>query len=255
MDEARAIDLLRQPLAWPLAKRLARKQRRTARCFGLYDYLYRKDRFFVMQAHDFQPDRISAWVVDRHAFTETYARPIREKRDSELDDKTLDAIQHDVMPQFTLRNIGRYEMAVDIEAGLPWQHQDGIGGEIDNPELAQARHARLPEIEPVQIWSADYMARMRAQLRRLVLEDPWALKYGPEATSVHSGPGRTYVAEGTHPDDLPGADFSPRLIPRPAEWVETPKGEHHVERPYDIVSDARRIDGGKSSDDFSKFEL
>ena len=255
MEEARAIDLIRQPLAWPLAKRLAKKQGRNHKRFKLFDYLYRKDQFFVMVAHEFQPDRISSWVVERNQFTETYARPMREKRDSELDDKTLDAIQHDVMPQFNLRNIGRYEMAVDIEAGLPWERQDGVGGEIDNAELAAARRPQVPEIEPVQIWSANYMGRMRAQIRRLVLEDPWELKYGPEATSVHNGLSRNYIVEGTHPDDMPGADFSPRLIARPREWVETPKGEHHVERPYDIVTDARRIDQGKSGDDFRKFEF
>lgn len=242
VEEARGQHLLGQPLAWPLAKKLGKRQGRYRKRFALFDYLYRKDRFATFAAHDFQPDRISAWVVERSQFQETYARPRREMRDSELDDKTSEALQNDVMPQFNLRNIGRYEMHVDVEGGLQWDKQKGLGGEIDNAELEQARRPQLPAIEPVQIWTSRYVTRLRQQLRRLLIEDPWEMKYGPEATSSHSGNARGFIVDGTHPDDLPGADFSPKLIPRPKEWVATPKGEEGGEaRPYDIVHDALRF--------------
>lgn len=256
MEEARAIDLLHQPLAWPLARRLDRRNRRVQKRFLMFDYLYRKDTFAVMVAHDFQPDRLSGWVTERNNFEQTYARPIREARDSELNDKTADAIAHDTMPQFNLRNIGRYEMAIDLNDPMPWQRQAGIGGEIDNDDLAEARRAQVPPVEPLQIWTVDYVSRLRAQLRRLVVEDPWDLKYGPEATSVHNGLGRNFVVEGTHPDDMPGADFAPKLIARPKEWQATPKGEDAQERPYDIAADAQRLDEGKSGGDMGRrFEL
>ncbi len=237
--EARAHHLLQQPLAWPLAKRVGKRNGRYRKRFALYDYLFRKDHLSVFAAHDFQPDRISAWVVERSQFKETYARPRRDMRDSELDDKTTDALENP-MPQFNLRNIGRYEMHVDVEGGLHWDKLRGIGGEIDNADLDEIRRAKLPEVEPVQIWSANYVARLRAQLRRLVLEDPWDMKYGPEATSTHNGNTRGFIVEGTHPDDQPGADFSPKLIPRPKEWAAAPKGDGATEQPYDIVSDALR---------------
>lgn len=236
--EAQAHHLLKQPLAWPLAKKLGKRNGRWRKRFGLYDYLFRKDGFATFAAHDFQPDRISAWVVERSQFQETYARPRREMRDSELNDTTTDALS-EPMPQFNLRNIGRYEMHVDVEGGLQWDKLRGIGGEINNSDLDEIRRARLPEVEPVQIWSANYVARLRGQLRRLLIEDPWEMKYGPEATSVHNGNTRNFIVEGTHPDDQPGADFSPKLIPRPKEWAAVPKGESS-EQPYDIVHDALR---------------
>ncbi len=256
MEEARALDLIHQPLAWPLAKRLAKHIPKNSKRFAMFDYLYRKDHFAVMVAHTFEPDRLSAWVTERNKFEQTYARPIREARDSELNDKTAESIAHNTMPQFSLRNIGRYEMAVDLADPLPWQRLAGIGGEINNDGLAEARRAEVPPVEPVQIWSVDYVKRMRAQLRRLVLEDPWDLKYGPEATSVHNGLGRNFIVEGTHPDDQPGADFAPKLIARPKEWQATPKGEAAQERPFDIAVDAHRLDEGKSGGDMRRrFEL
>lgn len=237
--EARAHHLLLQPLAWPLAKRLGRRQGRYRKRFAVYDYLFRKDRFSVFAAHDFQPDRISEWVVGRSQFQETYARPRRDMRDSELDDKTTEALENP-MPQFNLRNIGRYEMHVDVEGGLQWDKRRGIGGEIENADLDEIRRAKLPEVEPVQIWTASYVARLRAQLRRLLIEDPWEMKYGPEATSLHNGNVRNFIVDGTHPDDQPGADFAPKLIPRPKDWTTAPKGEAGAEQPYDIVHDALR---------------
>ncbi len=240
VEEARARDLLGQPLAWSLVKHKRVGERMAGR-FVLFDYLYRKDGFFVLVAHDFQPDRLSAWVTERNAFQNTYARPIREARDSELDDKTADAIKTDVMPQFSLRNIGRYEKAVDTEARLPFELTRGIGGETGR-ELDEVRQARWQPVAPIQVWSVDYTRRLRAQLRRLVLEDPWDMKYGPEATSVHSGIGRSYVVEGTHPDDMPGADFAPTLIARPRQWIPPPKGTPMEERPFDIVVDSARMD-------------
>ncbi len=249
--EARAHHLLAQPLAWPMAKRLAQRQGRYRKRFALFDYLYRKDHFATFAAHDFKPDRISAWVVERSQFQETYARPRREMRDSELDDKTSEALQNDVMPQFNLRNIGRYEMHVDVEGGLQWEKRKGLGGEIENADLERARRPQLPAIEPVQIWTSDYVTRLRNQLRRLLIEDPWEMKYGPDATSTHNGNVRNFIVDGTHPDDQPGADFSPKLIPRPKEWVATPKGEEGSEaRPYDIVHDAMRY-----ANESGKFEL
>ncbi|MBM4342464.1 MAG: hypothetical protein FJ100_03690 [Deltaproteobacteria bacterium] len=249
VDEARARDLLAQPLAWPLVKR-RRAGEKWAQRFGLFDYLYRKDGFLIWVAHDFQPDRLSAWVTERNAFQNTYARPIREARDSELDDKTADAIRTDVMPQFNLRNIGRYEKPVDVEARLPFELKRGLGGESGR-ELDEVRAARLQPPAPIQIWSVDYTRRLRAQLRRLVQEDPWDMKYGPEATSVHNGLGRNFVVDGTHPDDQPGADFAPALIARPRNWLAPPPGTPIDERPFDISVDAARMDD-KTGD---KFEL
>ena len=239
-EEARGTDLLPVALAWPLCKRLAKASAKIARRFKLVDYLAHKDTFTCFAAHDFKPDTISAWVTERSKFTETYARPIRVARDSELNDKTADSLAHDVMPQFNLRNIGRYEMAVDVEGGLPWQRQKGVGGDI-HKSLVEVRSAKLQRPEPIQIWTVDYVTRLRAQLRRLVIEDPWEMKYGPEATSVHNGLGRNYIVDGTHPDDQADADFAPTLIARPLNWQATPKGQEREERPFDIAVDAARL--------------
>lgn len=253
MTEAKARDLLAQPLAWPLRRRLERHAGYVARRFVLHDRLRRKERG-VFQVHAFAPDRLSAWVEQRSAFEQTYARPVREARDSELDDRTADAIQNDRVPQFTLRNIGRYEWPTDPDEPLPWQPLPTVGGDPGQP-LREVRNARLPRPEPVQVWSAAFMARSRAQLRRLVLEDPWEAKYGPEATSVHDGLGRTFVVEGTHPDDLPGVEFGPALIARPAVWQGPADGEPPMERPYDPVLQARALADNRDETDSRKFDL
>jgi hypothetical protein len=225
--------LLVVPDAWPLLQQWRARTQFVRRRFVLHDRLAQKGQT-VFVAHSFAPDRLSALVERRSAFDQTYARPIRPLRDSELDDKTLDAVAHDVMPQFNLRNIGRYEWPVDLDDPLPWQTTPTIGAEPGR-ELLEVRTARLPRPQPVQIWTSAYMARLRAQLRRLVVEDPWEAKYGPEATSVHDGPGRKYIVAGTHADDLPGADFGPDLIGRPAQWLAPTDGQPRMERPYDPV--------------------
>lgn len=224
-DEARARDLLQVPFAWPLGRRVRRRQRFSLRKTRLVDKLSVKDHFAFFEAHDFQPDRISAWVVSRNAFEQTYARPIKVKSDLDLPDGLHDRIHNDVMPQFTLRNIGRYEMAVDVEGGLPLKRTPGVVAQDYGKEIDEVRNARIPEPEMAQVWTVDYMKRTRRQFRRLLLEDPWELRFGPEATSVHQGLGRNYIVEGTHPDDLPGADWGPKLIPIPREVVQAPQGE------------------------------
>lgn len=253
MDEARGRDLLQQPLAWPLGQRVVRHRAYVQARFGLHDQLRRKERT-LFEAHAFKPDRLSALVERRSAFEQTYARPIRDARDSELDDRTADALQNDRVPQFILRNIGRYEWPVDPEDPLPWHPTPTIGGEL-GAEVRAVREARVPRPEPVQIWSSAFMARSRAQLRRLVLEDPWAAKYGPEATSVHDGLARSYIVEGTHPDDLPGVEFGPSLIPRPEVWLAPPDGELPLERPYDPVLQARVLADNRDETDSRKLEL
>ncbi len=240
MQEATAGDLLRVAMAWPLARRLRDKQRFSTERLGLVDRSLRLDRFAVFAAHDFVIDRMSERVTARTKFEQTFARPIRPKTDHELPSEVADAVAHDTMPQFTLRNIGRAERNVDLDDPLPFKRKPGLHAGLSGA-LDEVRAAKVPKPEMAQIWSVEFVKRTRASFRRLLIEDPWELRYGPEATSVHDGIGRTYIVEGTHPDDMPGAQWGPQTIPMPPRWIGPPPGEAPMPQPRDIAEEMREI--------------
>lgn len=246
MDEALAAELLGVPQAWPLARRVGLRQRFSTDRLALLDRSLRLDRFAVFEAHDFAIDRISEGVTARSRFDQTYARPIRPKTDNELPSEVADAVAHDTMPQFILRNIGRAERNVDLADPLPFARKPGLFADVSGA-LKEVRSARVPKPEMAQVWSVAYVRRVRASLRRLVIEDPWEQRYGPEATSVHDGIGRTYVVEGTHPDDMPGAEWGPQTIAMPAQWMGPPPGEEPMPQPRDIAEEMRDIGTQESS--------
>ncbi|MFZ4576994.1 MAG: hypothetical protein ACOYOB_01260 [Myxococcota bacterium] len=240
MDEACGRDLLQVPMAWPLSGRIVGRQRFSTRRLPLHDQLSRIDAFAVFVPHDFRADRLSETVQGRSKFEETYARPIRPKTDNELPGDVLEAIQHEHMPQYTLRNIGRYEMAVDLDDPLPFRREAGLGGSF-GVELDEVRNAHIPEPQLAEIWSVAYVRRLRESTRRLVLEDPWEYRFGQEATSVFDGPRQKFIVDGTHPDDLPGADWAPTPIPMPAQWLSPPPGEAPMERPTNLVEEVAKL--------------
>lgn len=239
MDEEIGVELLLDPRAWPMAGQVWARQKFSRQHLPLLNHSLKIEHFAVFEPHAFQPDRISDWVVKRNAFDQTFARPIRVKKDSEIPSSVIEAVEHEQMPQFTLRNIGRYEMAIDLADPLPWQRVAGLGGESGD-ELRQLRLEKLPKVEPIQIWTVDYTKRMRNSLRRILIEDPWEMRIGPEATSTHDGLGRKFIVEGTHPDDLPGADWAPKLIPIPKEWVGPPPGEKAMAEKISMAEEIRR---------------
>jgi len=246
MDEAKAADLLRVAMAWPLARRLRLRQRFSTARLRLVDRSQRLDGFAVFVAHDFAIDRMSEGVTARSKFEHSFARPVRPKTDHELPSEVADAVAHDTMPQFTLRNIGRAERNVDLEDPLPFARTPGLHAGVSGA-LDEVRTAAVPKPQWAEIWSVAFVKRTRASLRRLLLEDPWELRYGPEATSVHDGIGRTFVVEGTHPDDLPGAQWGPQTIPMPARWMGPPPGEEPMPQPRDIAEEMREI-GSQAED-------
>ena len=199
----RARDLLHTAQAWPLAHRL--RQQALA---------------MVLPPQPRPVDRLTPWLAQRRAWTETYARPVRVKRDADLPTGLADAVQHDVMPQFALRNIGRVERDNHPEDPLPLTPVPGLGGR-PGAELAEVRDARVPSPQFAEIWSVRLMGRVRASLRRIVREDPWALRLGPEATSGYDGRPQTFIVEGTHPHDLPDAWWGPETT-RPPERPQGP---------------------------------
>ena len=145
MQEAVGRDLLQQPLAWPLARRLRRRQRFSTERLPLVDHSLRIDHFAYFEAHDFQPDKLSEGVAKRNEFEQTYARPMRPKTDNELPGDVLEAIQYNHMPQFNLRNIGRAERSADPEEPLPFARQKGLGGDF-GAELDEVRAAGVPKV-------------------------------------------------------------------------------------------------------------
>jgi hypothetical protein len=225
--EARARDLLHQPLAWPLARAIHRQQRFSRAHLPLDTQKRRIDKFYVFVAHDFQPDRLTAWLETHSSFKETYARGFRVKTDNEIPGDVLEAIQHEHMPQFNLRNIGRAERSVDLDDPLPLQRQKGIGGQLGQ-ELDEVREAHVPKPQMAEVWSVRLMGRVRGSLQRILLEDPWELRLGPDATSGQEGPGYRFVVEGTHPHDLPDAWWGPEPVPLPENRVAAPQGEEQT---------------------------
>ena len=142
MQEAVGRDLLQQPLAWPLARRVRGRQRFSTARLPLVDRSLRIDRFAYFEAHDFQPDKLSEGVAKRNEFEQTYARPMRPKTDHELPGDVLEAIQYNHMPQFNLRNIGRAERSADPEDPLPLTASKGLGGDFGK-ELDEVRDAQI----------------------------------------------------------------------------------------------------------------
>lgn len=244
MTEANARQLLSQPLAWPLGKRVHRQQRFSRQLVPLDRKLRKLERFFVFVPHDFQPDRLTAWVATHSTFKETYARGFRVKSDNEIPGETLEAIQHNHMPQFNLRNIGRAERDVDLNDPLPLERQDGLGGKL-GVELEEVRQARVPRPQMAEVWSVRMMGKVRASFRRILLEDPWELRLGPDANSGHEGLAYKFVVEGTHPDDLPDAWWGPQPIAMPEKWQGPPRGMESEtddgDRPDEMFADMREM--------------
>jgi hypothetical protein len=239
-EEARAFQLLRVPFAWPLLKRVRKRQRFSTARHPVLDRNLRFERRFVyFQAHDFQPDKLSEAVVARNQFKETYARGMKQGGDSTVPGDVMDAIETNQMPQFSLRNIGRMELDVDLNDPLPFERTAGVGGE-PGAELAEVRTARVPKPEMAQVWSVEFVRRVRASFRRILLEDPWDLRFGHEVWSAADGRKHDFVIEGTHPDDMPGSAWGPALIPVPEEWAEGPPGSVPFERAF-TLHDARRV--------------
>jgi len=179
--------------------------------------LNRKEHFAVVEAHDPETDKLSESVQARTGFDATYSATFRIKSDHEIPSKVIDAVQTEHMPQFTLRNIGRAERHVDLDDPMPFRRKQGISHH-DDGLFEEVRNARLPKPEFAQIWSVAFTHRLRRQFRRLLIEDPWELRYGSDVTANY-GVRQTHVfVEGTHPDDLPQADWGPETLPPPRRW-------------------------------------
>lgn len=244
--EARARDLLAVPFAWPLSRRLARRTAFSERRLHLHDRLARKQHFTVMQPYDFQPDRLSGWVVERNSFEETFAATFRVKNDLDLPGDVLDAVQHNHNPQFSLRNIGRVERnGVDPDDPLPLERSQMQLRDADRL-VAEARNPRTPDVQPVEIWSGRMMGTVRSSLRRLLLEDPWEWRFGAEVKANYNGPMYNFIVEGTHPDDLPDAWWGPDLIPVPEQWSAPPEGSRGPERALSMQDIIRRAESRES---------
>jgi len=180
-------------------------------------FLGRKEHVATVVPHDPRTDRISDEVVARATFDNTYSAEFKVKNDLDIPSGVLDAIAHNHMPQFNLRNIGRAERSVDLEDPLPVVRKKGISHD-DDGLFDEVRNARLPKPEMAQIWTVAFSTRVRAQFRRLLLEDPWELRYGAEVKADFGGPLHRFIVEGTHPDDMPEADWGPDTLPPADDW-------------------------------------
>jgi hypothetical protein len=238
--EAIGAELLLTPMAWPLGKRVRRRQRFSTQRLPLHEKSLKIDHFAFFAPHDFQVDRLSEFVTARSKFDPTFARPFRPKTDNELPSDVIESVTHNHMPQMTLRNIGRFEMSIDLEEPLPLQRVKGLGGDIGG-ELNEVRKAHVPKPQMAQVWSLAFMSRVRNSLRRIVIEDPWEFRYGQEATSQHTGHKNTFAPEGTHPDDMPGMKWGPDVIAQPQEWQDPPFGEPPMERPPSLQEELKRL--------------
>jgi hypothetical protein len=232
--EATARQLLGVVQAWPLAADVRGRQAFSRGMIPLLTRLRQKERFAFFYPHDFQPDRISEWVVKRNAHTESYAASFKVASDHSLPADVLDAVQHNHQPQFILRNIGRAERGdVDPTAPLPF---DRISTDRNSAhdEVAAVRNARMPKVKEIEIWSLRMVNAVRSSFRRILIEDPWEWRYGAEVRANYPGPSYQYVVEGTHPDDLPDAWWGPEMIPIPTVWVKPPAGTEHEERAVSV---------------------
>lgn len=227
-DEAIGSELIGIEMAWPLARHIHHRQQFSTRRGTLHDRLARKDRFALIEAHDFRTDRLSESVEARSRFEETYSADIKVMSDHRIPSEVLDA-HRNATPQFILRNVGRMEMHIDPDDPLPMARREGITGRTAHL-LEEVRDARVPEVQFAQVWSADFVGRVRDSFRRILLEDPWTLRFGAEVRANHDGPMYTYIVEGTHPDDLADAPWGPETIDVPAQWVEPPQGGKREDR-------------------------
>ena len=233
-SEARAWQLLDAPLAWPMAASVHGRSAFSRSMLPMVRSLQRKERFAFFDAHDFQPDRLSAWVVGRNTHTESYAATFKVASDHSLPADVLDAVQHNHQPQFILRNIGRAERGdVDPTAPLPYTLVS-TDRNAAHDQVASVRNARLPEVAPIEIWSLRMVNAVRSSFRRLLIEDPWEWRYGAEVRANYPGPSYQYVVEGTHPDDMPDAWWGPALIPIPEVWIKPPPGSEHEEHAVSV---------------------
>lgn len=243
--EARGRDLLAVAIAWPLGGHIRRWERWAQRRFHFVDRLDRKSRAACFVPHDFRPDRISAWVVERNKMDASYAATFRVKNDLDLPGDVLDAVKHNHQPQFTLRNIGRAERN-DVDPKAPLPLQIVASQQLDAmEEVSAARATRLPKVEPIEIWTSRMVVTLRLSMRRLLMEDPWDQRYGAEIRANFGGRAHEYVVEGTHPDDAPGAWWGPAPIPVPVVWAQPPaggRGEEHALSLHDVI---RIVSGGK----------
>ncbi len=240
-DEAIGAELLGISLAWPLAGAIADKQTFSTRRGALHDRLARKDRFTIFQEHDFRTDRLSESVQERATFEETYAAEVKVMSDHAIPSAVLDA-HRNCAPQFTLRNIGRMEMNIEPDDPLPLERTTGITGRTKHL-TDEVRTARIPEVEFAQVWSAEFVGRVRDSFRRIFIEDPWPLRFGAEVRANHDGPMYSYIVEGTHPDDLPDSPWGPDTIPVPESRAVAPRGTARQERATTVHDIAAMIEG------------
>lgn len=240
-DEAIGKELLGIEFAWPMGQRLRARQRFSTERLHLLDKLDRKDSFCVFQAHPFVFDRLSDLVEKRTSFEETYAVELKVMSDHRIPPDVLEAYKNP-MPQFILRNIGRAERYVDPDAPLPVERKEGVKGNADDL-FEQVRSAEIPAVRMAEIWSVAFNTEVRQSFRRLLMEDPWELRFGAEVRINHAGPQHEYIVAGTHPDDLKGANWGPELIAVPETWAEPPRGTAREDRAttmQDVIDAMRR---------------
>ncbi len=239
-DEAIGGELLGISMAWPLAKHIADKQTFSTRRGRLHDRLARKDHFTVFEEHVFRTDRLSESVEERTNFEETYAAEVKVMSDHRIPSAVLDA-HRNCSAQFTLRNIGRMEMHADPEEPLPMQRQQGITGRTEHL-TEEVRTAKIPEVQFAQVWSAAFVGQVRDSFRRILLEDPWELRFGAQVRANHDGPLYSYIVDGTHPDDLAEAPWGPDTIPVPKVRAKAPRGSGAEDRALTMHDIAGMID-------------
>jgi hypothetical protein len=216
--------------AWPLLRPLAARRRFSEQRLPLLVRSEEIEHCTAVEPLEVAPDRLSDLVERRVRFEETYAAEIKVMSEQKIPPAVHDALRDNHMPQFTLRNIGRAERSVEPDEPLRFDHSRTTQREGWS-DLEVARQTRVPRPELAEVWSTAFVARVRASFRRLLLEDPWELRYGAEVKANHPGLQHSFIIDGTHPDDMPGADWGPALIPLPAAWQSGPPGDERMERP------------------------
>ena len=100
------------------------------------------------------------------------------------------------------------------------------------------RAAKALKPAMAEVWSVRLMGRVRGSLQRILLEDPWELRLGPDATSGQDGPGYQFIAQGTHPHDLPDAWWGPQPVAMAENRIAAPPGE---EETADVMAMMREL--------------